>query len=335
MKILVTGGAGFIGCNLVRRLVLQSDHEVVNLDKFTYAANEAALAALEGHSGYVLERVDLADAAATGEVFARHRPDTVIHLAAESHVDRSIRGPEEFIRSNIVGTFNLLQAALGYWEDQGRPKSFRLLHGSTDEVYGSLAPGEPAFDESTRYDPRSPYSASKAASDHLARAWFNTYGLPVMVTHCSNNYGPYQHPEKLIPTVIGKCLAGESIPIYGTGENVREWIHVEDHIDALLLVLEKGEIGRTYDIGAAMERTNLELVQTLCRIVGELVPQGGYERLISFVADRPGHDFRYAIDSGRMRRELGWAAKTDFENGLRATVQWYLDHREIWQTQMG
>lgn len=342
MKILVTGGAGFIGSSLVRHLVLRSSHQVVNLDKLTYAGNEVALVAVKGHPSYAFEKVDLGDLAAISSVFNRHRPDAVIHLAAESHVDRSIQGPEVFVQSNIVGTFNLLQSALAYWGSCGRPESFRLLHGSTDEVYGSLEPGDPPFNEATAYSPRSPYSASKAASDHLVRAWGGTYGLPVMVTHCSNNYGPYQHPEKLIPKVIRCCLRGEPIPIYGSGDNIRDWLHVDDHVEALLLVLEQGALGRTYDLGAATEHSNLELVKMLCSLLDDLSPAptgspgaGGYEELITFVADRPGHDLRYAIDSTRARTELGWIPRIAFPAGLRATVQWYLEHRDAWEPQVG
>ena len=361
MKILVTGGSGFIGSNLVRLLVEEKGESVINLDKLTYAGNSESLVDLEGNSNYTFEQVDLCDAAALSAVFAKHQPDTVMHLAAESHVDRSIDGPGEFIQTNIVGTFNLLQASLGYWKSlpsqvsalksQPSQETFRFLHVSTDEVYGSLAADAPGFSETHAYDPHSPYSASKAASDHLARSWADTYGLPVLVTNCSNNYGPYQFPEKLIPVVILKCLRGEPIPVYGKGENIRDWLYVTDHAEALYAVLTKGRVGETYNIGGNNERTNIELVRTLCQIVEEFEsqvpsssdkqnsqleqPLGGsnsntvsYESLITFVTDRPGHDMRYAIDPTKIRDELGWEPKEDFKSGFRKTVKWYLDNRE-------
>ena len=392
MKILVTGGSGFIGSNLVRLLVEEKGESVINLDKLTYAGNSESLADLEGNSNYTFEQVDLCDAAALSAVFAKHQPDAVMHLAAESHVDRSIDGPGEFIQTNIIGTFNLLQASLAYWRslpaggtssvssaaessdlntfipshasNTGSPshlpsqETFRFLHVSTDEVYGSLAADAPGFSETHAYDPHSPYSASKAASDHLARSWADTYGLPVLVTNCSNNYGPYQFPEKLIPVVILKCLRGEPIPVYGKGENIRDWLYVKDHAEALYTVVTKGRVGETYNIGGNNERQNIELVRTLCSLMDQLAPGGmtsassavesdqssdlksqvsdlksqtshkSYEELITFVTDRPGHDMRYAIDPTKIRDELGWEPKEDFESGFRKTVKWYLDNRE-------
>ena len=406
MKILVTGGSGFIGSNLVRLLVEEKGESVINLDKLTYAGNSESLADLEGNPNYTFEQVDLCDGAALAAIFAKHQPDAVMHLAAESHVDRSIDGPGEFIQTNIVGTYNLLQAALAYWrglpeaDEDGRSdledvpagldmedgisniengkshipypvkqiphlpsptkQSFRFLHVSTDEVYGSLAPDAPGFSETTPYDPHSPYSASKAASDHLARAWGDTYGLPVLVTNCSNNYGPYQFPEKLIPVVILKCLRGESIPVYGKGENIRDWLYVTDHAEALYTVVTKGRVGETYNIGGNNERQNIELVRTLCKLMDELVGYGrldmedgaaqspisdipspvseasasstkglkSYQDLITFVTDRPGHDMRYAIDPTKIRDELGWEPKEDFASGFRKTVKWYLENQD-------
>lgn len=334
MKILVTGGSGFIGSNLVRLLVEEKGESVINVDKLTYAGNAESLADLEGNPSYTFEQVDLCDAAALNAVFTKHQPYTVMHLAAESHVDRSIDGPSEFIQTNIVGTYNLLQAALDYWRNLPEGNGFRFLHVSTDEVFGSLAPDAPGFSETTAYDPHSPYSASKAASDHLARSWADTYGLPVLVTNCSNNYGPYQFPEKLIPVVILKCLRGEPIPVYGKGENIRDWLYVTDHAEALYTVLTKGRIGETYNIGGNNERQNIELVRTLCILMDKFAPMDNaksYAELISFVTDRPGHDMRYAIDSTKIREELGWEPKEDFESGFRKTVKWYLDNQGWWQ----
>ena len=390
MKILLTGGAGFIGSNLVRLLIEEKGAQVVNIDKLTYAGNLDSLRDLESDPDYTFEQVDLCDAAAVNAAFQKHQPDAVMHLAAESHVDRSIDGPGEFIQTNIVGTYNLLQAALAYWRDlpeagedgisdmedgaeaarvedmedtpsgldmedgslHGKKespypishipyptkRSFRFVHVSTDEVYGSLAPDAPGFSETTPYDPHSPYSASKAASDHLARAWADTYGLPVLVTNCSNNYGPYQFPEKLIPVVILKCLRGEPIPVYGKGENIRDWLYVKDHCEALYAVLTKGRVGETYNIGGNNERQNIELVRMLCRLMDEereggnsKVESGNQEaceELITFVTDRPGHDMRYAIDATKIREELGWEPKEDFESGFRKTVKWYLENRQ-------
>lgn len=333
MKILVTGGAGFIGSAVVR-LAIARGHEVVNVDALTYAACLDNVATVSDSQNYVFKKADIRDRAALDEIFAETKPDVVMHLAAESHVDRSIDGPSDFIETNITGTFNMLEAARKYWLDCGRPDGFRFHHISTDEVYGSL-PADPSvqFTEDTSYDPRSPYSASKAASDHLVRAWAETYGLPVVLTNCSNNYGPYHFPEKLIPVVIINALAGNALPIYGDGSNVRDWLYVEDHADALLLVVEKGELGRSYNIGGENERSNLELVQTICGILDELRPRpdGKYADLITFVSDRPGHDARYAIDPSRIREELGWRPSVTVEEGLRKTVEWYLSNEGWWR----
>ncbi|MFW2590034.1 dTDP-glucose 4,6-dehydratase [Sagittula sp. SSi028] len=330
MKILITGGAGFIGSAVVRRAIVDG-HAVVNLDALTYAACLDNVASVADHPDYAFEQADIRDRAALDRIFATHRPDAVMHLAAESHVDRSIDGPGDFIETNITGTFNLLEAARKYWTEAGRPEAFRFHHISTDEVFGSLgATGQ--FTETTSYDPRSPYSASKAASDHLVRAWAETYGLPVVLTNCSNNYGPFHFPEKLIPVVILNALHGRSIPIYGDGSNVRDWLYVEDHADALLLVLQKGALNRSYNIGGENERSNLELVQTICSILDRLAPKdGSYADLITFVTDRPGHDARYAIDPTRIRDELGWRPSVTVEEGLERTVRWYLDNRGWWQ----
>ena len=330
MKLLVTGGAGFIGSAVVRQAI-RDGHEVVNLDALTYAACLENVAAVSDAPGYVFVHGDIRDSALLDTIFAEHAPDAVMHLAAESHVDRSIDGPGAFIETNVIGTYTLLQAARGHWEARGRPESFRFHHISTDEVFGSL--GETGqFTEETPYDPRSPYSASKASSDHLVRAWHHTYGLPVVLSNCSNNYGPYHFPEKLIPVVILNALAGKPIPVYGAGENVRDWLYVEDHADALLTVVTQGQVGRSYNIGGENEARNIDLVRMICALMDEMVPEGGpHERLITFVTDRPGHDLRYAIDPRRMRRELGWRPSVTLEEGLRRTVRWYLDHREWWQ----
>lgn len=330
MKILVTGGAGFIGSAVVR-LAISRGHQVVNLDALTYAANLANVAAVADSPDYAFEQVDIRDRAALDRVFAEHSPDAVMHLAAESHVDRSIDGPAAFVETNVIGTFNLLEAARSHWIAKGRPEGFRFHHISTDEVFGSL--GETGqFTETTPYDPRSPYSASKAGSDHLVRAWHETYGLPVVLTNCSNNYGPYHFPEKLVPVVILKALAAEQIPVYGDGGNIRDWLYVEDHADALLLVLQRGQVGRSYNIGGENEATNIDLVRTICAHMDQLSPQGApHDRLISFVPDRPGHDRRYAIDPTRIRDELGWRPSLTVEEGLRRTVEWYLDNRDWWQ----
>ena len=334
MKILVTGGAGFIGSAVVRQAV-QAGHAVVNLDALTYAACLDNVASVAGSPLYAFEQADIRDRAALDRIFAAHAPDVIMHLAAESHVDRSIDGPGDFIETNITGTFNMLEAARKYWIEAGKPESFRFHHISTDEVYGSL-PNDPAvmFTEDTAYDPRSPYSASKAASDHLVRAWAKTYGLPVVLTNCSNNYGPFHFPEKLIPVVILNALAGEDLPIYGDGSNIRDWLYVEDHADALLLVVQKGELGRSYNIGGENERTNLELVKTLCAILDKKRPRTDgkpYSDQITFVTDRPGHDARYAIDPTRLRAELGWRPSVTVEEGLAKTVQWYLENEDWWR----
>ena len=334
MKLLVTGGAGFIGSAVVRQAVA-AGHYVVNLDALTYAACLENVAMVADSPNYAFERADIRDRAALDRVFAQHQPDAVMHLAAESHVDRSIDGPGDFIETNITGTFNMLEAARKYWVEAGKPESFRFHHISTDEVYGSL-PNDPEvmFTEDTAYDPRSPYSASKAASDHLVRAWAETYGLPMVLTNCSNNYGPYHFPEKLIPVVILNALAGKDLPIYGDGSNVRDWLYVEDHADALLTVVQKGALGRTYNIGGENERSNLDLVKTLCAILDQKRPRSDgkpYADQITYVADRPGHDARYAIDPTRIRTELGWRPSVTVEEGLEKTVQWYLDNESWWR----
>jgi dTDP-glucose 4,6-dehydratase len=337
MKLLITGGCGFIGTNLVRHAVLEFGHEVTNLDLLTYAGNRQSLADLEGRPDYELVVADIRDAAAVGAVFDRVRPEAVLHLAAESHVDRSIDGPGDFVSTNIDGTFTMLQAALGYWRslDPAAAGAFRFIHVSTDEVYGSLGPDDAPFSEDTRYDPHSPYAASKAASDHLARAWYDTYGLPVLVTNCSNNYGPYQFPEKLIPVIVLKALAGEPIPVYGAGENVRDWLYVGDHARALLQVLEGGVPGRTYNIGGSNEMRNIDLVRRVCGLLDEVAPAADgrpYESLITFVTDRPGHDQRYAIDASRIAAELGWSPTVDPEGALRSTISWYVENRAWWES---
>ena len=331
MKILVTGGAGFIGSAVVRQAIA-AGHEVVNVDALTYAACLRNVASVADSPLYHFEHADIRNRAMLTRIFAAHEPDLVMHLAAESHVDRSIDEPGAFIETNITGTYNMLEEARAYWNDRGQPDSFRFHHISTDEVFGSL-PADPAikFTEDTPYDPRSPYSASKAASDHLVRAWYETYGLPIVLSNCSNNYGPYHFPEKLIPVTILNALTGKPLPIYGTGSNVRDWLYVEDHADALLTVLSKGELGRSYNIGGENERSNLELVRTLCAILDELRPaESPYEKLITYVQDRPGHDARYAIDPSRIREELGWRPSVTVEEGLRRTVQWYLDNEDWW-----
>ncbi|MGR3836982.1 MAG: dTDP-glucose 4,6-dehydratase [Cognatishimia sp.] len=323
MKILVTGGAGFIGSAVVR-LAIERGHEVINLDALTYAACLENVASVAMSPNYSFVQADIRDAMAMEALFNGHQPDAVMHLAAESHVDRSIDGPGAFIETNVNGTFTLLQAARSYWEAKGRPAAFRFLHVSTDEVYGTLG-ATGLFTEDTAYAPNSPYSASKAASDHLVRAWGETFELPVVITNCSNNYGPYQFPEKLIPVVILNALAGRPIPVYGKGENIRDWLYVEDHADALLLALEKGELGRSYNIGGENEATNIDLVRKICAILDELRPSDApYADQITFVTDRPGHDLRYAIDPTRVRDELGWRPSVTVDEGLRKTVEWYL-----------
>ena len=333
MRLLVTGGAGFIGSAVVRRAIA-GGHQVVNLDALTYAACLDNVKSVSDAIGYTFEKADIRDGTALDAIFARHEPDAVMHLAAESHVDRSIDGPGDFIETNIIGTYNMLEAARKYWAAKGKPESFRFHHISTDEVFGSL-PADPdvMFTEDTPYDPRSPYSASKASSDHLVRAWRETYGLPVVLTNCSNNYGPFHFPEKLVPVVILNAIAGKPLPIYGKGDNIRDWLYVEDHADALLLVVEKGQVGRSYNIGGENERTNLDLVQTLCGILDRMRPKdsGRYADQIVYVADRPGHDARYAIDPSRIRTELGWRPSVTVEEGLEKTVRWYLDNEDWWR----
>ena len=330
MKLLVTGGAGFIGSAVVRLAVGQG-HEVVNLDALTYAACLENVASVAQAPGYRFVRADIRDRAALDAVFAEHRPDAVMHLAAESHVDRSIDGPGTFIDTNVTGTYTLLEAARAYWTQAGRPEAFRFHHISTDEVFGSLGPTG-KFTEDTPYDPRSPYSASKAASDHLVRAWHHTYGLPTVLSNCSNNYGPFHFPEKLIPVVILNALAGRPIPVYGAGENVRDWLYVEDHAEALLTVLQRGRVGRSYNIGGDNEARNIDLVRTICAILDEKRPAGApHADLIAFVADRPGHDARYAIDAARIRDELGWRPSVTLAEGLERTVEWYLDNEAWWR----
>jgi dTDP-glucose 4,6-dehydratase len=330
MRLLITGGAGFIGSAVVR-LAISQGHQVVNLDALTYAACLDNLASAAGSPLYMFEQADIRDRAALERIFATHQPDAVMHLAAESHVDRSIDAPGAFIETNITGTYNMLEAARGYWADQGRPDRFRFHHISTDEVFGSLgASGQ--FTEVTPYAPNSPYAASKAASDHLVRAWHETYGLPVVLSNCSNNYGPFQFPEKLIPVTILNALAGRPLPVYGAGKNVRDWLYVEDHADALLTVLTRGETGRSYNIGGENEVQNIEIVKMICAILDELRPAARpYAELIRFVADRPGHDLRYAIDPTRVREELGWRPSVTLQEGLRKTVQWYLINEAWWR----
>ena len=330
MRILVSGGAGFIGANLVCYLS-RLGHSVTIVDKLTYAGNLASIAGLLGKPGCSFFQVDICDAEAMRRVFATAQPEAVMHLAAESHVDRSIDCPGEFITTNVTGTFHLLQAALCHWRslDGTAKEGFRFLHVSTDEVFGSLGPAHPTFNESTPYAPHSPYSASKASSDHLARAWMDTYGLPVVVTNCSNNYGPYQFPEKLIPVVILKCLRREAIPVYGKGENIRDWLYVDDHVRALLAAVQKGRPGRTSCIGGNNELRNIDLVKLICSLLDEFCPRDDgklHDSAITYVTDRPGHDFRYAIDACRARTELDWAPQEDFQSGFRKTVRWYLNN---------
>lgn len=334
MTLLITGGSGFIGSALCRMAIARGER-VVNVDALTYAANQASLAPIADHKNYSFEQVDIRDDDAVSSVIAQYRPRAILHLAAESHVDRSIDGPSAFIETNVMGTFNLLQAARAHFEtlSGSEKEQFRFHHVSTDEVYGDLDVNDPAFSEETPYDPSSPYSASKAASDHLVRAWHRTYGLPVLITNCSNNYGPYQFPEKLIPVVILKALHGDNIPVYGTGENIRDWLYVDDHADALLTVLDKGQLGRTYNIGGNNERTNIELVRTLCTLMDDnpATNRTDHAELITFVTDRPGHDQRYAIDPARIRDELGWSPKVQWNEGFEQTLNWYLKNRDWWQ----
>jgi dTDP-glucose 4,6-dehydratase len=335
MKLLLTGGCGFIGSAVVRHLLRCTDHVVVNVDKLTYAASEEALEEARHHNRHVLVRADIADATAMQQVFATHQPDAVMHLAAESHVDRSIDGPAAFVQTNIVGTFVLLEAARAHFAglDAARRMAFRFHHVSTDEVFGALGPHDPPFCETTAYDPRSPYAASKAASDHLARAWQHTYGLPVIISNTCNNYGPWQFPEKLIPLVTLNALEGKELPVYGDGSNCRDWLFVEDHAAALARVVEHGKPGATYAIGARQPRSNLQVVRSICAYLDNRVPDpaGPRSRLIRFVTDRPGHDFRYEIDPARTETALGWQAPHDFETGLERTIDWYLANRSWWQ----
>ncbi len=333
--IIITGGAGFIGSALIRHIINHTSYNVVNVDKLTYAGNLESLVTVLPSARYHFEEADICDVKVMQYIFDKYQPQAVMHLAAESHVDRSIDGPATFIETNIIGTYNLLEISRSYYNrlDNHQKARFRFQHISTDEVYGSLG-DEGLFTEKTAYDPHSPYSASKASSDHLVRAWFDTYGLPVLITNCSNNYGPYQFPEKMIPVMIIKALKGEKLPVYGKGENIRDWLYVEDHVRALLRVLEKGQLGETYNIGGNNEKQNIEVVETICNLLDEITPHdkiSDRKELITFVADRPGHDLRYAIDAGKIKRELGWEPTEEFNTGLKKTITWYLDNKEWWQ----
>ncbi|WP_318498376.1 dTDP-glucose 4,6-dehydratase [Photobacterium leiognathi] len=337
MKILVTGGAGFIGSAVVRHIINHTQDEVINVDKLTYAGNLESLIEVEGSERYCFEQVDICDRAELDRVFTEHQPDAVMHLAAESHVDRSIDGPAAFIETNIIGTYTMLEATRYYWNqlDEGRKSAFRFHHISTDEVYGDLEGTVDLFTETTSYSPSSPYSASKASSDHLVRAWLRTYGLPTIVTNCSNNYGPYHFPEKLIPLIILNALEGKNLPVYGNGMQIRDWLYVEDHASALYTVVTQGEIGETYNIGGHNEKANIDVVENICTLLEELVPNkpegvAQYQDLITYVTDRPGHDVRYAIDAAKIAAELGWKPAETFESGIRKTVEWYLNNEQWW-----
>lgn len=332
-SIIVTGGAGFIGSNFILRLVDKGEIRVVNVDKLTYAGNAQNLRALEQSSDHILVQSDVCDRDSSRSLFRKYRPIAVLHFAAESHVDRSILGPDEFIRTNVLGTFSLLEEAKAYWLELSEPEraAFRFVHVSTDEVYGSLRPSDPAFTEETAYAPNSPYAASKAASDHLVRAYHHTYGLPTLTSNCSNNYGPYQFPEKLIPLTILNAVEGRPIPVYGDGKNVRDWLFVEDHCDALETILKLGKPGETYNVGGSSEKTNIEVVTTICELLDEMLPNSKFvphKSLISFVKDRPGHDRRYAVDASKLRSELGWKPRESFRSGIRKTIAWYLSRRD-------
>ncbi|HZS66365.1 MAG TPA: dTDP-glucose 4,6-dehydratase [Burkholderiales bacterium] len=328
--LFVTGGAGFIGANFVVSTIAETGEELVNLDKLTYAGNRRNLDAVRDDARHRFVQGDICERERVRNLLATHRPRAIVHFAAESHVDRSIAGPAEFVQTNVVGTWALLEEARAYWEARGRDAAFRFLHVSTDEVYGSLGPDDPAFTEETPYAPNSPYAASKAASDHLVRAYHHTYGLPTLTTNCSNNYGPRQFPEKLIPLFIRNALAGKPLPVYGDGKNVRDWLYVADHCDAVRLVLEKGKVGETYNIGGENERANIDVVKTICALLDELRPQpdGRYADLIQYVTDRPGHDRRYAMNIAKIRRELGWRPRESFDSGMEKTVRWYIDNVE-------
>ena len=328
--LLVTGGAGFIGANFVVSTIAETGEELVNLDKLTYAGNRRNLDAVRDDARHRFVQGDICERERVRNLLATHRPRAIVHFAAESHVDRSIAGPAEFVQTNVVGTWALLEEARAYWEARGRDAAFRFLHVSTDEVYGSLGPDDPAFTEETPYAPNSPYAASKAASDHMVRAYHHTYGLPTLTTNCSNNYGPRQFPEKLIPLFIRNALAGKPLPVYGDGKNVRDWLYVADHCDAVRLVLEKGKVGETYNIGGENERANIDVVKTICALLDELRPQADarYADLIQYVTDRPGHDRRYAMNIAKIRRELGWRPRESFDSGMEKTVRWYIDNVE-------
>ena len=335
MKIIVTGGAGFIGSEVIRQFIVETEHEIINFDKLTYAGNLESLNSIQENERYQFVKGDITDANEVDKIFSDHQPDAIMHLAAESHVDRSIDGPAEFINTNVMGTFNLLNSAKTYWSTLKGPQkdNFRFHHISTDEVYGTLGKTG-LFEETTPYSPNSPYSASKASSDHLVRAWHETYGLPVLVTNCSNNYGPFHFPEKLVPLIILNGLEGKKLPVYGKGDQIRDWLYVGDHANALRCVLENGTPGETYNIGGHNEKQNIEVVKTICSILDELVPHDSIKdrkKLIEYVTDRPGHDMRYAIDASKIERTLGWKPKETFETGLKKTVQWYLDNKTWWE----